>query len=349
MAARWAKVLLRLALPLVLLALRGLAAQERPAALDRFLTRMVGLAPGELAALSRGETIARILPTANDLDVAVFGIVHVTKPRATFVQRQRDVPRALRMPTRSDVGVFGTPPRLEDVAAVQVAGKDLDELRQCQPNECNFKLPATDMARLRTTIDWPAPDAGARVTEYVRQRIVEYVTAYRERGNAALVVYDDNGGVHASDALVAMLRDSTYVFRMAPSLGRHLVEYPTDSLAGAAETIYWSLDNLPHVRRVLRILHETMYSPPELPGTTMIATKQIYADHYFEAGVEILTAVDDSVAASGGFTLVAVRHYRFDHLPRGGLLNLRGRVIDGLRDNVRADLARMKRDIEAVP
>ena len=311
---------------------------------------MVGLAPGELAALSRGETITRILPTANDLDVAVFGVEHVETPRAIFVQRRRDVPRALRMPTRSDVGVFGATPSLEDVAAVQVVGKDLDELRKCQPNECNFKLPATDMAQLRTTIDWSALDAAARVTAYVRQRMVDYVAAYRERGNAALVVYDDNGGIHASDALVAMLRDSTYVFRMAPSLGRHLVEYPTDSLPGATETIFWSLDNLPHVRRVLRVMHETVYSPPELSGTTVIATKQLYADHYFEAGVEILTAIDDSVAtataANSGFTLVAVRHYRFDHLPRGGLLNLRGRVINGLRDNVRADLTRLKHDTE---
>jgi hypothetical protein len=85
----------------------------------------------------------------------------------------------------------------------------------------------------------------------------------------------------------------------------------------------------------------------------VIAAKQIYADHYFEAGLELLSAVDDSAATGdasrSGFTLIAVRHYRFDHLPRGGLLNLRGRVINGLRDNVRSDLVRLKREIEASP
>jgi hypothetical protein len=42
-----------------------------------------------------------------------------------------------------------------------------------------------------------------------------------------------------------------------------------------------------------------------------------------------------------------VRRYRFDHLPSGGLLNIRGRVANGLRDNVRADLTRLKRETEA--
>ena len=167
-----------------------------------------------------------------------------------------------------------------------------------------------------------------------------------------MVVYDDEGGIRSSDALARMLADSTYVFSRVPSLGRHLLGYPADTLPGAAEVIFWSLDNLPHVRQVLRVTHEMVYSPPELPGTTVIAAKQIYADHYFEAGLELLTAIDDDSAAVNGasplgFTLLAVRHYRFDHLPSGGLLNLRGRVIGGLRDNVRADLVRLKRESES--
>ena len=193
---------------------------------------------------------------------------------------------------------------------------------------------------------------GARrvVASYVRQRMVEYVTDYRARGNAAMIVYDDLGSVHASDALDAMLRDSSFAFSVVPSLGRHIAMYPRDSLPNATEAIFWSLDDLPHVRRVLRITHETVYDPPDFPETTIFAAKQIYADHYFEAGLEVLSAVDDVPTAAApphtGITLVAVRRYRFDHLPRGGLLNIRGRVVGGLRDNVQADLARLKRESE---
>ena len=329
-----------------------LAAQQRPRALDAFLTQTVGLDQSQQIALSRGEVVAKVLPTADDRDVFVLGVVHVSAPRAAFAQRQREFPNALRAPTRSSAAVFSSPANAADVGVIEVSSKDLDELRNCRPNDCNIKLPATDMDRLHTTIDWTAPDARARVTAYVRQRLLEYVAGYRERGNAAMVVYDDGGGVRSSEALAKMLADSTYVFSKIPSLGRHLLRYPADTLPGAAEVIFWSLDNLPHVRQVLRVTHEMVYSPPELPGTTVIAAKQIYADHYFEAGLELLTAIDDdSTAANGpspvGFTLLAVRHYRFDHLPSGGLLNLRGRVIGGLRDNVRADLVRLKRESES--
>jgi hypothetical protein len=327
-------------------------AAQRPRALDAFLTQTVGLDQSQLTTLSRGEVVAKVLTTADDRDVSVLGVVHVSASRTAFAQRQRDVQNALRAPTRSSAAIFSSPAKPADVAAIEVSSKDVDELRNCRPKDCNIKLPATDMDRLHATIDWKASDARARVTEYVRRRLLEYVANYRERGNAAMVVYDDGGGVRSSDALASLLADSTYVFSKVPSLGRHLLRYPTDTLPGAAEVIFWSLDNLPHVRQVLRITHEMVYSPPELPGTTVIAAKQIYADHYFEAGLELLTAIDDdSAAANGssplGFTLIAVRHYRFDHLPSGGILNLRGRVIGGLRDNVRADLARLKRESES--
>ena len=105
---------------------------------------------------------------------------------------------------------------------------------------------------------------------------------------------------------------------------------------------------MPHLRPVLRITHQTTYSPPDRTDLTIVAAKQIYANHYFEAGLEVLAAVDRATASAtsaDNITVVAIRRYRFDHLP-GGLLNIRGRVANGLRDNVLADLKRLKRDSE---
>jgi len=336
---------------LQLLLLTTLDAQGRPARVDGFLTTTVGLDAGQLAALARGEVVAKVLPTGDDRDVAVFAVTHVAAPRGTFLNQHEDLSRGLITPTRRSVHVFSSPPRERDVADIEVTGNDIDELRKCRPNDCNFKLPATTMDSLRTSIDWTAPDAARRVTAFVRTRILQYVTAYRERGDEALIAYDDNGHVRASDALTAMLNDSSYAPSGLSTLRAHLVSYPHDALVGAREVIFWSLDDLPHVRPILRITHQTVYSPPELPGTTILAAKQIFADHYFEAGFELLVAADDSATSPGttptGFTCIALRRYRFDHLPSGGLLNLRGRVINGLRDNVRSDLQRLKHDMES--
>jgi len=319
--------------------------------LDDFLTRGVRLSASETAALGRGETIARKLPTGDDRDVAVFGAVQIDVPRAFFVERQRDFARSLRTPTRTQVQLFSDPAVEKDLQGLDVTADDLKELRSCRPNDCNFKLPATDMERLRTTIDWSAPDARSRVTAYAARRMIEYVTDYRRRGNAAMLVFDDRGTVHSSDAFAAMLRDSSYVFSAVPSLGRHLMAYPQDTLAGGVEAMFWSRDEMPHLRRVLRITHATVYSPPELPQMTLVAAKQIYANHYFEAGLEVLAAIDRAVAGAPSdnkaITVVSVRRYRFDHLPSGGLLNIRGRVTNGLRENALADLTRLKRESES--
>jgi len=75
---------------------------------------------------------------------------------------------------------------------------------------------------------------------------------------------------------------------------------------------------------------------------TVIAAKQIYGDHYFEAAFELLVIVDRPVAsAPQGIYLVFVRRFRFDDLP-SGLFNIRGKVIGKLRDNMWADLEREK-------
>jgi hypothetical protein len=330
---------------LALAATANAGAQERVPTVEAFLAHDVKLSESQLADLAKGAAVGRVLPTADGRDVAVFGAVRIDVPRSFFVDRQRDHARSLHTPTRVQAHLFGNPATLGDVQLVDVTADDVKELSACHAGECNFKLPGTEMDRVQKAVDLSGPDARARVAAYARQRMVDYVTDYRQRGNAAMVVYDDLGSVHSSDALVAMLTDSSSMWRTVPSLAHYLTSYPRARPPGATDAIFWSLDDLPHVRRILRIMHETVYSPPEAPGMTVVAAKQIYADHYFEAGLELLSAVDGT--APGGMTLVAVRRYRFDHLPSGGVLNVRGRVVGGLRDNVVADLARLKRECEA--
>jgi hypothetical protein len=324
-------------------------AQESRGSANDLIIRTVALTAADSARLTRGETVVRVLRTGYDRDVAIVGAVQVAAPRSFFMDRQRDFARALRTPTRTQVQRFSDPAVIGDVQALAVSADDLKELRACRPNDCNFKLPAADMAQFGATIDMAGPDARERVAAAARQRIVEYVNDYRERGNAAMIVYDDRGTVHSSDAFVAMLRDSSLVFSAAPSLAEYLLGYPEKAPPGVTDVIFWSRDEMPHLRPVLRITHESIVSPSDAAGSTIIAAKQIYADHYFEAGLEVLAASDRAVSGSGspGIFLTAVRRYRFDHLPSGGLLNVRSRVINALRDNVAADLTRLKRESEA--
>ena len=137
------------------------------------------------------------------------------------------------------------------------------------------------------------------------------------------------------------LRDERGVvarFGVGPaSIPDYLASYPRGSLPlpGAAEILFWSEDALPRLRPILSVTHLVVYTPAELPGITLMAAKQIYADHYFETAFDLTCTVD----RSPGTYILVLRRYRFDNLP-GGILNIRGRAIGALRDQLATDLRR---------
>ena len=322
---------------------------QAPAQLTQFLQRSIGLDARQLGAMERGETVVTSLDTQNSRDVAVFGIITTRVSRDALVRQVRDFPTSLRGPNRVRFGIFGNPATLGDVQTLAVEKNDANDLRDCRPGDCKFKLPPSEIRRLHERIDWSAADLPAQVTAYTRQRLVDYVTGYRAQGDSAMVEYDGPPVVRASDAFAALLQQSPYVLELAPSLQEYLVTYPRTKLDGGIELTYWSEDAAPHLRRTLSLTHLVLYSPPELPGTSVIAAKQIYADHYFEAAFDVTTIVDrpdSSGAAAGGSYVLVVRRYRFDNLPSGGLLNIRKRAVNALRDQLAADLGRTRESAE---
>jgi hypothetical protein len=287
--------------------------------------------------------VVKVLQTENERDVAVFGIITVDVPRAFYVTRLQDFPNSLRAPTRPHFGIFSTPANPTDVADATVAVKDVDDIKQCTPGDCKIKMPAADMQRLHSEIDWSAADPRTQLSAYLRRRLLEYVTDYRKRGDSALVVYDDLGGVHASDAFAALLAQSPYVYQDIPSLRQYLTSYPRAALEGAREVLFWADDSTSGLKPILSVTHEVVFAPPELPDVTVMASKQIYANHYFEGVFDITGVVDRArEGEKPGIYLLLLRRFRFDDLPSGGLINIRGKVVGKLRDQLRADLEQQK-------
>jgi len=336
---------LRCALLLCILAVAPLPGQQTPAPLVRFLRQSIGLDTAQVAAVERGVAVVKVLGTKNQRDVAVFGIITMDVPRATYIGHLQDFPSSLRTPTRARFGIFSDPATAADVQDLVVDPQDVPEVKDCHPNDCKIKLPATAMKRLHEEIDWSAADAHAQVNAYARQRLVEYVNDYRTRGDTAMVVYDNRGNVRASSAFAALLSESPYVYEYIPSFHNYLATYPRGKLDGLREVLFWSEDRLPRLKPILSVTHLAVYAPPELPMMTVVAGKQIYANHYFEAGLDLTTVVDRPTAANSGIYLMLLRRSRFDDLPTG-LFNIRGKVIGKLRDQMLVDLDREKATAE---
>src|SRR5881296_2672332 len=327
---------------LTLLLLLQAAAPQRPAQLTQFLRQSIGFDAAQLDAVQRGEPVVKVLDTRDRRDVALFGIITAPRTREGYFRALRDFPASLRSSTRPHFGIFSTPAGEADVAELTVTTRDVAEMKNCKPGDCVAKLPATDMRRIHEQTNWSAPaaDVQAQLSAYARRRLVEYVTDYRRRGDSAMALYDDRGNVtvRSSEAFAAQFAESPYVYQTVPSLRKYFADYPRGALPpGASEIIFWSEDVLPRLRPILSVTHLVVYTPPELPGMTLAAAKQIYADHYFETAVDLTAVVDRNL----GTYLVVLRRYRFDNLP-GGILNIRGRAIGALRDQLTLDLRRQQ-------
>jgi hypothetical protein len=312
--------------------------------LPTFEGRAIALSAEQTAALARGEPAVQLLETKDGRVTAVFGIVAIKGTRKAFVARLTSFAQSVRSPDLRSFGLFKTPATPASVGTFTVSANDVSSLRKCRAGKCEFKLPAAEMARAKAILDSGAAGP-AKLATYAQRRAAQYVNAYRERGNAAMVAYDDygKGSVRASDAFAALLAASPYLAQNAPTLQQYVQQYPRNRPAGASDIIYWSVEAMKGLRPTLTINQLVVFSPPNRPNMTVAVTKQLFADHYFEGMLDERIAVDRADAPSGGgFYLMVLRQYRFDNLP-GGVLDIRGRARSALHDRVVAELRRMQK------
>jgi hypothetical protein len=309
----------------------------------RFLQRYIGLSSSQIDQAQHGSVVTKVLDTKDQDEVALFGIVALDVPRPDVVRRVRDLASFLRTPGRTAFGVFSTPATLSDAGAFVADPSDLDALKECKPGDCNVKMPARSIEEFRSTIDWSSPAASAQATALVRQRMVDYVEAYRRGGVGVMVEYGDQKiAGRSSEAFTSLLAESPYLYDYVPAFKEYLTKYPAISLPEVTNAVYWSMDRMPRLRPILGLTHLTIYEPPGAP-LTLVSANQLYASHYFLGAFTLTTILDraDTDDARGVYYMV-VQRMRFDHLPSGGLLNIRGRVIGKMHDALRADLEQRK-------
>ena len=304
-----------------------------PPPLAQFLQHTIALTPNELSDATSGQPVVKVLEPSDRREIAAFGIVRIDVPRSFYVRRATDFPTALRDPSRRQFALLSDPAVAPDVAALVLPHDDVADLAHCRPGECKLKLSAEAMAQVRASVDLASPTADSLVSAYFRARLLDYVTAYRARGDSALLVYEDEQTrTAAAQVFQAMLATSPYMYQYAPSLERYLEHYPADRPAGVSEVMFWADDDLPGLRSTITLTHVVVYAPPELPGSTLIASKLLYADHYLDGALELTAVVDRTDGGGTGIYLVLLRRLHFDNLPSGGVMNVRGRVTGKVRE-----------------
>lgn len=294
-----------------------------PDALERYISSDVRLAKGDRARLLGGAPVTKLLDSSEpDREVAVFGAVWVKGDPHRYVDLVKDIENferggAFRMTRR-----ISSPPRLEDFAALTLPDDDVKDLRNCRVGDCDIKIGEESLQKLRGTVDWNSPDAKVQARAAFRKMAFDYVTGYVAGGNARLAVYRDKGRpTFVADEFRTLVGRIPSLGEYLPDLRRFLLDYPAVSIPGSSDFLYWQETSF-GLKPTIRINHLVVQETPEV---TAVASKMLYATHYFWTALEVRVLVPDP-ARGPGFWFVMVSRSRSDGL--GGFLGrfVRGRV-----------------------
>ena len=281
-----------------------------PADPFEFLRSTGGFSAADLQSLDRGEPVARVLAT-DRREVAIAGAIRIHATVDRVLAHYRDVSLLGRSTVVEQVGTFGTRPAPADLRALTLEDYDLEKIRECTPGDCGVRLSAADMARFQREVDWNAADWRGSAGATWRRILAEYAAAYRSNGRDALSEYrNKDEPLRVAQELDVLFNQSAFFASAAPEFVSHVRDFPRGRPDGTDDVLYWTRDNF-GIRPVVSITHLLIYSAPRTrqPASpiAMIATKQIYATHYFDAGLG-LTAV--YAHPSGGLYLVSVNRAR---------------------------------------
>jgi hypothetical protein len=313
-----------------------------PARFEHFLAGAVKPTAAERKLLFDGAPVTKLLDGDPSKEIAVFGAVWIDAPRERYAAAVKDIERfesggAFRITRKISV-----PPTLADFAELRLPEEDVADLGDCEVGDCELKLGKASIDAIRSRVHFSQPGARSAVEAVFRERAHEYVTAYREKGNAGLAVYRDaSRPTFVANELKSMIDRMPTAMGLLPELRTYLLQYPNATLPNSTDFLYWQEAQF-GLKPTIRINHLVIQ---ENANETIVASKMLYASHYFWTALEVRVLAADPVRGSG-FWFITVNRSRSDGL--SGFIGriLRGRVRNEVQQGTVAALKLTKASME---
>ena len=292
----------------------------------------------DFAALQLNQPVVRLAPATGKREVAVTGLVNINASAEEFLRLYRDNMMRKNNAAILEIGSFGQEPTLADLGDLTLETDDIDDLKECVVGDCQIKLSAPMIERFRKEIDWSAPDYQLRVTNLFKEILLAYVKDYRARGEAALIQYSDK-----SDR-VSLAAEH----RALTSAAGYVSSFLSDTQSGLQlmeEALVWSKIKF-GLKPVIAVNQISIYKRNSDVGPqVLVASKQIYANHYFNAFLALTAFVNVPGAANGSY-LIYENRSRADGLegPFGKIK--RGVVEKKALEGLRGIIAQSKASLE---
>jgi hypothetical protein len=207
-------------------------------------------------------------------------------------------------------------------------------------------MSAEFMQRFRREVNWSAPDYRERATALMREMLLNYVQKYLREGNPALGEYRDKAyTVRLSDEMRTLLQPAPYMYEYSPELQNYLQDFPRNRPPETEDFIYWSVEKF-GLKPVISMTHMTIYKHRGQSGMdVLIASKGIYASHYFEASLGFTGFVQSDSRPPRSY-LMYVNRTRADAL-RGAFSGMKRSLINNsIRDGARKNMELIKQRLE---
>ena len=294
--------------------------------------------------LQRRGVVVHSLP-ADGRQIAVIAVTPIAISPDTFVERVRAAGGLKHADLVS--GRFSNPPKLEDLAPVELDDGDIDRLRRfCRPNDCRLNLAADEIATVHRALATDGPGASAETQRAFRRVVLERTARYLSGGLEAVPAYDDRSDpVRPAAVFAEILRQSPWLKTHVPRVAAYLERSPSADPAGPESFLRWSKTRI-NDKTVVMVSHVSIFRPPPAPGApaVLVTGKQVYASRYMN-GELTLTML---FAPNGGADRYLVHVNRSDLDELGGTFSglKRSLMLGRIKDEATETLAEVRDRLE---
>jgi hypothetical protein len=301
------------------------------------LLKQLSLGPREISRMLKGDIVTKKLETADKRDVAVLGAMLLDVPPVATVDAARDITTFKQGKEILGIDKFVSYDP-DELKALTLQEDEIVTLGNCRIRDCDSKLPAGWIEKLRNE-----KNKQKRI-QLFRLLMAEYAKDYSLRGSKAIRNYEGaKHSVPAQKEFENILEHSTYLKRLAPDFYEYLRAYPDKEPPGTENFIYWSREKF-GFKPVTNLTHVSMYewSHADFSGY-MIGSRQIFADHYYDASLGLTILIDRK---PHGSYLIYINRSRIDML--GGFLSSfrRALTLPRVRSGLELHMKTMKTRIE---
>jgi hypothetical protein len=311
-----------------------------------FFQPTIQVAPSDRSVLDKGSPLTRILPARGRED-AVFTAIPVTIDGDRLIAWERRIEELKKGKYVLAVGRFSNPPRIEDLAGLELDRDDIEDIQKCRAGSCQLKLSSEEITQIRDAAGQAQGDATDATQEAFRQVVLHRVQLYLASGQV-LPYNDEHIPVQPQKHFAALLQHTSFLTGKLPELSAYLLDYPSKPLPGVESFFYWSKEQAAGKAIIsvtqVNIVDSRAADLPDLPDV-LVVNRDIYSSHYINASLSVTALISGPADATS--YLVYMNRTEVDILH--GILEgfIRKVMHHRIRDEATAEIQTYKQRLES--